>query len=279
MNLLERLDSQLVLHNRSARTRDNYLRCARRLIVWLDEAPAEAATEEDLRRFLLHLRARGYSVENLKLHVASLKYLYVKVLARPAVVATIPWPRVAPPHVDVLDADEVCALLAAAPTLLYKTVFMAAYGGGLRVGEVVALQPADIDSKRHLLHVRRGKGAKPRRVMLADTLLVTLRHYWRAYRPTGPWLFESPRDPARHISIREVQRRFGQTVKTAQIRKRCTPHSLRHAFATHLLEGGTDIATLQVLLGHRRIATTLRYVHLRTDHIASTPSPLDQLDP
>jgi site-specific recombinase XerD len=143
---------------------------------------------------------------------------------------------------------------------------------------VVALQPADINSKRGILHVRRGKGAKPRSVMLADPLVVVLRHYWRAYRPTGPWLFESPRDPDRHISIREVQRRFGQTVKTAQIRKHCTLHSLRHAFATHLLEAGTDIATLQVLLGHRRIAIILRYVHLRTDDIASTPSPLDQLD-
>ena len=112
--------------------------------------------------------------------------------------------------------------------------------------------------------------------MLADSLLIALREYWVAYRPTGPWLFESPRNPAHHISVREVQRRFCQAAAAAGIKKRCSMHSLRHAFSTHLLEDGVDVTTLQALLGHRRISTTMRYVHLRTEHITGTTSPLDR---
>jgi len=153
---------------------------------------------------------------------------------------------------------------------------MIAYGGGLRVGELVALQPLDIDRPRMALHVRRGKGSKPRTVMLAKTLLTALEHYWRAYRPVGPWLFPSPRNTERHITLREVQRRFSQATVTANLKKPCSIHSLRHAFATHLLESGVDVTTLQRLLGHKRISTTMRYVHLRTDYITNTRSPLDR---
>ncbi len=274
MDVLDRCESQLILQNRSRRTRESYLRCARLFIAWLDDI--DNATEADVRRYLVHVVTElGYSPSNLKLHLAAIKYLFIDVLDRREIVDQIPWPRVPIADIELLTQAEVRRLFAAAPTLLHKTILMAAYSSGLRVGEVVALQHRDIDSDRMLLHVRRGKGARLRTVMLADSLLIALRQYWRCYRPARPWLFPSPRNPERHISPREVQRRFRQAAEAARIRKTCSMHSLRHAFSTHLLESGVDIATLQKLLGHRRIATTMRYVHLRTDFITSTTSPLD----
>ncbi len=276
MHLLDRYHSQLILQNRSRRTRDSYLRCTRLFLDWLGDIDTEAVTEPDIRRYLVHLVVElHYSPSNLKLHLAAIKYLFIDVLGRPEVVAQIPWPRIPASDIELLTEAEVRRLFAAAPTLRHKTLLMATYSGGLRVGEVIALQPGDIDSIQMLLHIRRGKGARPRTVMLADSLLIGLRQYWRRYRPAQPWLFPSPRNPERHISTREVQRRFRQAADAAQIRKSCSMHSLRHAFSTHLLESGVDLTILQKLLGHRRIATTMRYVHLRTEFITKTTSPLD----
>ena len=131
-----------------------------------------------------------------------MKYLFKDVLRRPNVVAAIPWPKVPVSVVHVLTEEEVRRLFTAASTLRIRAMMMVAYGGGLRIGELLALQPLDIDSERMVLHIRRGKGAKPRTVMLAQSLLVTLRQYWLAYRPVGPWLFPSPRDSRRHLSTR-----------------------------------------------------------------------------
>ena len=244
---------------------------------WLGAQSLEESGEDEVRRYLVHLQVdQKLKPSNLKLHTAALKYVYREVLGRPEVVATIPCPHVPPPDIEVLTESEVDALFEAAPTLLHKTVLMTAYSAGLRVGEVVALQVEDIDSRQMVVRVRRGKGAKPRTVMLSQTLLVVLRDYWSRYRPARPWLFASPCKEGAHISIREVQRRFKQTAQAAGIRKKCSMHSLRHAFATHLLEDDVELTTLQALLGHRRIRTTVRYVHLRTGYIAATRSPLDR---
>jgi len=276
MSVLTRCEDQLILQNRSRRTRDSYLRCTRQFIEWLDDTPIDDVDEERVRHYLVHLVVdRHFRPPNLKLHVAAMKYLFKDVLRRPQVVAAIPWPKVPVAVVHVLTKAEVRRLFAHAPNLRVKAMMMIAYAGGLRVGELVALQPLDIESERMILHIRRGKGAKLRMVMLSKSLLITLRQYWRAYRPVGPWLFPSPRDSQRHLSARETQRRFRQAAHAAGIRKPCSMHSLRHAFATHLMESGVDITTLQALLGHRRLGTTVRYVHLRTEFITQTRSPLD----
>ena len=278
MSVLKRCEAQLILQNRAQKTRSSYLRCVERFLDWLGETDIASVSDQEVRDFLVHLVVeREFKPANHKLHVAGVKYLFIDVLNRPEVVASIPWPHVPLSVIHVLTYAEVKGLFAAAPTLRCRTLFVIAYGSGLRVGELVALQPLDIDSARMILHVRRGKGSKTRTVMLAQSLLIALRQYWRAYRPTGPWLFPSPRNPEKHISVRAVQHRFSQAIETAQLKKPCSIHSLRHAFATHLLESGVDIATLQRLLGHKRIATTMRYVHLRTDYIAKTRSPLDRL--
>lgn len=153
---------------------------------------------------------------------------------------------------------------------------MAAYGAGLRVSEACRLGVGDIDSRRGLIHVRDGKGGKDRFVMLSTRLLAVLREYWRAARPSGPYLFPGM-DGAQPIDRHAVNRALRQAAVDAGIAKKVTPHSLRHAFATHLLEAGTDIRTIQVLLGHASISTTARYAKVSQRHVGRTTSPLDVL--
>ncbi len=175
----------------------------------------------------------------------------------------------------VLSRDEVCRLLAAARRLKSRAILMTLYAAGLRVSELVGLKVSDIDSQRMAIRVRQGKGRKDRYVMLSSTLLATLREYWKAYRPSD-WLFPG-QDPQKQLTPRTVANICQSAGRRARLARQISPHTLRHTFATHLLEAGTDIRTIQALLGHRSLRTTALYTYVSLDKVAATTSPLDLL--
>lgn len=259
------MSEDLKLKNYASGTQAAYLRCARRFAAFHMRSPAKMG-EREIRDFLLDLAFREASPESLKMHVASLKFLYATTLQRPEEVVALSWPKV-PRHLpDILSGSEVEALLRAVEPLEHRAVVMSAYGAGLRISEACALRTDDIDSKRMLIHVRDGKRARDRYVKLPERLLVFLREYWRQLRPSGPWLFPGGRT-GRHITPAPVRTALGKAVRKAGITKRITLHGLRHAFATHLLEAGTDIRVIQALLGHASIRSTMRYTQVSRRHV------------
>jgi site-specific recombinase XerD len=207
--------------------------------------------------------------------VCALRFLYAVTLNRPEPLPLIPYgkrPRTLP---SVLSPAEVLRLFDAAPPGRVRLRLQVLYACGLRLGELLHLQVADLDSARRVVHVRHGKGGKDRFVPLSARLLAELRAYWRQYRPTT-WLFPGvpPQRPLTHAS---VQRPFQRLVRRAGLSKHVTPHTLRHSFATHLLEAGVDLVTLQAILGHADLQTTAHYLHVRSDRLRQTPSLLDLL--
>lgn len=231
----------------------------------------------EVRDFLVHLRdERGLKPMTIKGYVAALKFLYTATLDRPEVVR--PWlsPRVQRKLPVVLSGTEVETVLAAVKSITYRAVLMTTYGAGLRISEACRMQVADIDSKRMLIHVRNGKGGKQRYTMLCDHLLKVLREYWRRKRPTGDYLFPGQKKGA-HLTKRSVRKVLHQAIKDCGIDKHVTPHVLRHSFATHLLNAGTDIRTIQVLLGHSSIQTTQIYTQVSPLHVSRVQSPLSLL--
>ena len=276
--LRDRMEGDLLLRGLAEVTRAEYLRCATQLAAHYRRSPAELGAE-DLRAYLFHLaRTLNYSPANLKMHVAAIKFLYTVTLNRPDAVARLPYPKVPRPLLDIPSPGEVAKVLAAVRTLKYRMVLFCAYGAGLRVREACELCIGDIDSKRMIIHVRAGKGARDRYAMLSPVLLDSLRHYYRAEHPDKPYLFpgHTPGNPVRPEGVQTAVR---IALTHSGVSKRITPHTLRHAFATHSLEAGTDLRVIQVLLGHANIRTTTRYVHVSTRLIASTPSPLDAIAP
>jgi len=232
--------------------------------------------EAEVRAFLLHLLKSGKGPSVVKMHVAAVKFLYGVTLQRPEEVVRLPWPKVARPLPDVLSGSEVERLLAAVESRKYRMVLMAAYGAGLRVSEACGLSVEDIDSARGLIHIRDGKRGRDRYVMLPTRLLLALREYWRAEKLVGTRLFPGS-VPGQCVSHEAVRDGLRKAVTACRLTKRVTTHTLRHSFATHLLEGGTDIRTIQVLLGHASIRTATIYTHISVSHIGRTRSPLDLL--
>jgi integrase/recombinase XerD len=272
---VESLASYLELAGRSPRTVTTYIACVRRLLRFTNKAP-RTIDEEDLSSFLLHHKRKGLSVAWQVQHIAAFRTLFTKILSKPKVVAGIPLPRPPIRRAEVLTVDEVGALLGATRSLRYRMLFALCYGCGLRVAEACALRTSDIDAAADLLHVRCGKGAKPRVVRLGAKLLGELRAYWKLFRPRAPWLFDG-RSPAGNLTTRSVERQIAIAARAAGIRRKVTPHTLRHSFATHLLEAGTDLRTLQVLLGHASLQSTERYLHISNARITSVQSPFDRL--
>jgi site-specific recombinase XerD len=271
--------TELRLRGMSPITQRMYLGCVERFAAYHHRSPA-AVGEPEVRAFLDHLlRDRGMRPTTLRVYGAALRFLYDTTLERPEVMRRIPYPRGVPARLpDVLSQAEVAHLLAAAPSLKHRAMMMAAYGAGLRVSELCALTAEDIDSARMLVRVRDGKGAKDRYVMLSPRLLATLRAYWRQRPPRGPYLFPSPR-PGQPLSRKAVWHMLRRAARRAGLRKRVTPHTLRHCFATHLLEAGTNIRVIQVLLGHRSLRTTARYALVSPAHVGTVRSPLDTMAP
>ena len=275
--LRDRMAVDLRLRGLSPVTQRMYLRCAERFAAYHHRSPA-ALGESEIRAFLDHLVcARGVSRATHGVYVAAIHFLYRVTLDRPAVVQRIPYPRrVSARLPEILSQAEVERLLSAVGRLTHRAMLMVAYGAGLRVSERCALYPTDIDSQRMVIRVRAGKGDKDRYVMLSTRLLATLREYWRLRPPSDPYLFPSPQ-PGKPLSRMAVWHMVHRAARRARLRKRVSPHTLRHSFATHLLEAGTDIRVIQVLLGHRSLRTTLRYTQVSREHVGTVRSPLDAL--
>jgi len=271
-----RMEQDLAIKNLAAATRSEYLRCCQKFVCYHMRSPREMGVAE-IKEFLGQLVREGAGPETVKMHVAGVKFLYGVTLDRRDVAERIPWPKVPHKQPDILSLKEVERLLAASTaSLVPAMVSMAAYAGGLRIGEACRLRPEDIDSARMLIHVRLGKGQKDRFVMLSEHLLMVLRAYWKKTQPEGGWMFPG-RKKGEPISRTAVGKALKAAAKKAGIRKRITPHLLRHSFATHLLEAGTDIRVIQVLLGHSSIRTNARYTRVSARHVASVKSPLDRI--
>jgi site-specific recombinase XerD len=272
----ERMEADLELKGFARTTRKEYLLRVRHFVAHFGRSPDELG-EKDVRQFLLHLvRDRGVRATTHRMYVAALRFLLVVTLQRPEVVAAIPWPKVPRTLPEILSGGEVERLLAAVRSLKHRALLMTAYGAGLRISEACTLEVGDIDSKRMFIHVREGKRGKDRYVMLSPKLLDALRLHWRRSRPRGRYLFPGG-FPGAPISASAVHRVLKKAVADAGLTKRVTFHSLRHGFATHLLETGADIRTIQKLLGHSSIQTTARYTAVTKQHIGRTRSPLDLL--
>ena len=272
---LDRMKIHMELRGLRPNTVSTFARCARRFLAHTDKAPADV-TSTDVESFLLDLVRKGRSPRTRNVNLAAVRCLLGATTGGNAT-AGIPRAKIPRRSPEILSGSEVALLLAATDSPKYRAIFMLAYGAGLRVSEITALQVADIDSKRMLIHVREGKTG-PRHVMLSPRVLEALRAYWKAARPKGPSLFPGrSRSANPGLSREAVNRVLLGVARKAGIRKRVYPHMLRHCFATHMLEIGADIRSVQVLLGHACIQSTTTYLHLSQAHLRATPSPIDLL--
>jgi integrase/recombinase XerD len=272
--LSNRMARDLKLKNLAVGTQTQYLTCCRRFAAYHMRSPLEMGLEE-VKEFLGHLMAGSGSVERLKMHIAGLKFLYGVTLDRPEVAERLPWPKVPRKKPDILSGTEVEKVLEAMASLVPAMVVLTAYGAGLRISEACRLRVEDIDSRRGLIHVRLGKGKKDRYVMLSERLLRALRGYCLKTGVRAGYLF--PGRKRGHLTPEAVRVSLRGAVKAAKLKKRVTAHTLRHSFATHLLELGTDIRIIQALLGHGSIRTTAGYAQVSARHLATVKSPLDVL--
>ena len=273
-SVLDRMRDDLTLKNLAKGTIQHYMRCAEDFVKH-SKKPSSKLKEQDIRKYVLEL-AKHRSPATVKVHVAAIRFLYEKTLKRPNLVRNLFFPKV-PYHLpDILSREEVCSLLESVNSPMHRAILMTAYGAGMRIAEACSLLITDIDSQRGVFHIRDAKRARDRYVMLSPTLLTTLREYWKLYRPAKPLLFPGDK-PGTFVSHKAVRRSLNQACKKLGITKHVTPHSLRHAFATHLLEDGADIRTIQMLLGHGSIRSTARYTQVSVAHIQKTKSPLDRL--
>ena len=264
------------------KTQSAYIRAVSRFGEFLGKSP-HTASIEDLRRFQLHMVDEGTSPITLNATITGLTFLFDVTLDRKDAMAKMQSVRIPHRLPVVLSKDEVARLIAAVGHLKHQTALSVAYGTGLRVGEVVALKVSDIDSQRMTLRVQQGKGRKDRYAMLSPILLERLRVWWRVARAQGKmldggWLFPGL-DPLQALSTRQLNRAVHDAAAVTRIDKRVSMHSLRHAFATHLLEQKEDIRVIQVLLGHKRLDTTALYTQVATEILREVISPLETLRP
>jgi integrase/recombinase XerD len=239
--------------------------------------PPDQLGPEHIRQYQLFLLKEKQASQSTCIQlVCALRFLYTHTLNRKIDIERIPFPRRERKLPLIPSREEVKALLEAAGKLRDRALLAVLYGSGLRVSEATQLKPRDIDARRNVLWVRQGKGRKDRQTLLPAKLLELLRQYWRAERP-GDWLFPA-KDGTRPIGPKTVYLACRSAAQTAGLRKPVHPHSLRHAFATHLLEAGTNLRTIQLLLGHANLETTARYLQVADVAVRSTPSPLDSLD-
>ena len=272
--LRRRMVEDMTVRNLSPATQRSYLYAVAKFSRFFGKSP-ERLELEDVRTYQVHLASQGIAWATLNQTVAALRFFYGVTLGRPEIPERIAYAREPRRLPVVLSADEVVRFLEAVPSLKSRTALTTAYAAGLRVSEVVALKVADIDSGRMLIRVEQGKGGKDRYVMLSAQLLAILRTYWRLAKPRH-WLFPG-RDEERPIDQTVLHAACRSACEAAGLTKHVTVHTLRHSFATHLLESGADIRIIQVLLGHTNISTTARYAQVATSTIQSTASPLDRL--
>jgi len=274
--LRQRMIEDMMVRNFVEKTRNDYIRNVKTLAAFLKRSP-DTATPEDLRRFQLHQTQSGVRPPGINSSVTALRFFFTVTLDRPDMARHLTFVREPRKIPAVLSSDDVSRLLEAAPGPKYKAALSVAYGAGLRVSEVVALKVSDVDSKRMLLKVEQGKGRKDRLAMLSPQLLELLRDWYRISRPRI-WLFPG-QDPTNHLTPRQLNRAVHAAAHMAGIKKRVTPHTLRHSFATHLLEQNVNIRVIQTLLGHVKLDTTALYTQIATNTIRAVTSPLDRLTP
>lgn len=278
--LRQRMIEDMNVRGFSAKTQHGYLRVVERFAAFLGHLP-HLATPEDIRRFQVEQREAGMPAPAMNSHISGLRFFFTTTLDRPDLsrkLLRVSYPRKLP---MVLSPDEVARLLAATTCLKHRAALSVAYGAGLRVAEVAALKVGDIDSERMLIRVERGKGGRYRNAMLSPDLLTLLRAWWKeGHRQgvmlPGGWLFPG-QNPIRSITTRQLSRVVEGAAKTAGITKRVSPHTLRHSFATHLLEDGVDIRVIQVLLGHAKLDNTALYTKVATRTVRAVISPLDKI--
>jgi site-specific recombinase XerD len=278
--LRQRLIDDMNMRRFSRETQRDYLRDVGRFATFLGRSP-DAASADDLRRFQVEQREAGVPVPTMNSIVSALRFFFTQTLDRPDLarrLIRLAHPRKLP---AVLSRDEVARLLNATTCLKHQAALSVAYGAGLRVAEVSMLKVADVDSQRMLLRVERGKGGHYRNAMLSADLLTLLRQWWKVGRQQGVmhrdgWLFPG-QHPLKPISTRQLHRIVVEAAHAADIAKRVGPHTLRHSFATHLLEDGTDIRVIQVLLGHAKLDNTAFYTKVATRTVRTVISPLDKL--
>ena len=275
--LRERMIGEMQLRGLSPGTQKVYLRAARELSRYYGRSP-DAMTAQEVRGYLLHLVNEGrLSPSTINAVSAALRFLFSETLGRPEVSLAIPPRKTPKPLPDVLSVQEVERLFAASPNIKHRTVLMTTYAAGLRRSELVRLKVTDIDSSRMMIRIRQAKGQKDRYTVLSARLLEALRAYWRWCR-SSDWLFPGVK-PGRPIASRTVGYIYTRARDRAGIQKRGGIHILRHCFATHLLEAGVDVRTIQVLMGHRSLSATTRYLHMTRKQLDATPSLLDALNP
>jgi integrase/recombinase XerD len=274
--LRRRMIEDMTVRNFVEKTRNDYIRHVRTFTAFLGRSP-DTAIAEDLRRFQLHQTQNGVRPPTINSSVAALRFFFTVTLDRPDMGRHLTFVREPRKIPEVLSLEEIARLLEVAPGPKYKAALSAAYGAGLRVSEVVALKVSDVDSKRMLLRIEQGKGRKDRFAMLSPLLLELLRDWYRIARP-AVWLFPG-RDPLLPLTTRQFNRAVHAAAQMAGIKKRVTPHTLRHSFATHLLEQNIDVRLIQVLLGHAKLETTALYTQVATNTIRAVMSPLDRLTP
>jgi len=273
--LRQRMIDDMTARRLSEATQKDYVRNVRNFTAFLGRSP-DTATSDDLRRFQLHMAQQQVSPWSINAAIVALRFFFTVTLERPDLVRPlrlVTEPRRTP---VVLSPEEVARLLEAAPGLKYKTALSVAYGAGLRVSEVANLKVSDIDRERMTLRVEQGKGQRDRTVMLSPRLLELLRQWWKAARPQV-WLFPG-QNPINPLTPRQLNRAVTAAKDLAGISKRVSPHTLRHSFATHLLEQGVDIRVIQVLLGHAKLETTALYTRVAASTVRDVESPLDRLD-
>jgi site-specific recombinase XerD len=274
--LLDVVGDELRLRNYSPKTIKAYRSSIRAFARHIAPRHPREATKQEIREYLLHLlHTKKHAASSVNQVLNALRFLYVDLYKKPFVLGEIPRPKKAKKLPKVLSEEEVQKLLEATSNIKHKVLLMLIYSAGLRVGEAVRLKPEDIDSKRMLIHIQKAKGQKDRYVQLASTTLELLRTYWREVRPKL-WLFPGQRDGG-YLSERTAEEVFKQAMKRAGIEKDLSIHSLRHSFATHLLEAGTDIRYIQEILGHVNLKTTQIYTHVSKKNILKVVNPLDRI--
>lgn len=273
--LRERMREDLRLRNYSASTQEKYLWHVRHFARHFDKSP-ELLGEPEIREYLFYLREeRQYGISQYKQAVAALRFVYAETLGKEWLRGRIPYPRTPKTLPVALSEDEVLRLFACTENIRDLTALQVLYGAGLRVMECVNLKVPDINSKEMHIRVRHGKGDKERLALLSPRLLAALRDYWRRYQPTD-WLFPAS-DPKFHLKSNTLRKACHRAAIKAGITKIVTPHSLRHSFARHLLEHGTDICVIQELLGHTSLNSTLIYTHISDIMFRGVVGPLDLL--
>lgn len=271
--LRERFIEDLGLWNRTEHTQRAYVRAVRQLAEFYGKSPDEL-DEEQIRKYLVHLvRERRVARKTYNQVLAGIRFFYHKTLKREGLLKGIPCPRAEQKLPVPLSLEEISTFFAAIHNIKHRAIVMTTYDDGLRVSEVIALRTEDIDSKRMVIRIRQAKGRKDRYGNLSPRLLGILREYWKACKPQT-WLFPG-QYPDKHISDATVYRVCQKARERAGLSKKISMHVLRHSYATHLLEAGTNLRVLQMLLGHKNIRTTATYTHVSNATLKAAPSPLD----